>query len=122
MMQSPYSDISSTSAHLDLSFESDERKWQAIVQRNPLAKGYFVYGVNSTKVFCQPICPARLPRRSNVVFFPTPWSALSAGFRPCLRCRPESNSSTRTALITKACRSIEKNKKISLDELANESN
>ena len=125
-MQSPYGNISSTSTQLDLSFDGDERKWQAIVQRNALANGEFVYGVGSTKVFCRPICPARLPRRSNVVFFLTPQSALSAGFRPCLRCRPESDSdslvSTRTAVITKACRSIEKNKKINLDELAKQSN
>jgi AraC family transcriptional regulator, regulatory protein of adaptative response / methylated-DNA-[protein]-cysteine methyltransferase len=111
---------------LDLSFDNDERKWQSIIQRNPVANGAFVYGVISTKIFCRPICPARLPRRSNVVFFSNPNDAASAGFRSCMRCHPESDSSslasTRATKIAKACRSIERNGKVSLDDLANESN
>jgi AraC family transcriptional regulator of adaptative response/methylated-DNA-[protein]-cysteine methyltransferase len=111
---------------LDLSFENDEHKWQSVVNRNPLGNGAFVYAVISTKIFCRPVCPARLPKRDNVIFFADPWSAASAGFRPCLRCRPETDSeslqSTRTSTVTKACRSIEANGKVSLDELAKEAN
>lgn len=51
--------------------------------------GRFLTGVLSTGVFCRPICPARTPRFENCVFFPTAAAAYSAGFRPCLRCRPE---------------------------------
>jgi len=122
---SEFSGSCNDSTILDLSFDGDDRKWQSIVQRNLLANGEFVYGVVTTPVFCRPVCPARLPRRSNVVYFPDSHSAISAGFRPCLRCRPESDSSslksTRSELVTKACRSIEKNHKINLEELAKES-
>ena len=120
-----FSNVPETPA-LDLSFDSDERKWVSITQRNPLANGVFVYGVTSTRVFCRPICPARLPRRGNVIFFSNSNDATSAGYRPCVRCRPESDSSSlssiRATKVAKACRSIERNNKVSLDDLAKESN
>ena len=46
-------------------------------------------GVLTTGVFCRPVCPARAPAEDNVRYFPTPAAALEAGYRPCLRCRPE---------------------------------
>jgi AraC family transcriptional regulator, regulatory protein of adaptative response / methylated-DNA-[protein]-cysteine methyltransferase len=111
---------------LDLSFDNDELKWQAVLQRNPLANRLFVYGVSSTKIFCRPNCAARLPRRANVVFFQDSTTAKNAGYRPCMRCRPESESSsvasTRARIVANACRSIENNIKVSLDDLAKESN
>ena len=51
--------------------------------------GKFYVAVTSTKIYCRPICPARVSRDSNVRFYPTAASAAEAGFRPCLRCRPE---------------------------------
>lgn len=45
--------------------------------------------VKTTGIYCRPICPARTPRRENMLFFPTAAAAQEAGFRPCLRCRPE---------------------------------
>lgn len=109
---------------LDISFDSDEHKWNAVEQRSPLANGLFVYGVLSTKVYCRPICPARIPRRCNVIFFRSSPDAQSAGFRSCMRCRPDLDSppfsSTRTAVVTNACRLIAEKPKISLDELAKE--
>jgi AraC family transcriptional regulator, regulatory protein of adaptative response / methylated-DNA-[protein]-cysteine methyltransferase len=115
----------SNSNSLNISFEDDEVKWSAITQRNPLASGMFLYGVTTTKIFCRPICPARLPRRANVVFFFSLTAAEQAGFRACLRCRPDSESSsitsTRASIVTKACHSIVTRTKISLDELATES-
>src|SRR5262249_20703273 len=53
--------------------------------------GRFLTGVVSTGIFCRPICPARTPRLEHCVFFPTAAAAYAAGFRPCLRCRPEIN-------------------------------
>src|SRR6201996_9652475 len=47
--------------------------------------------VRTTGVYCRPICPARTPKRENVTFYPTASAAQEAGFRPCLRCRPESS-------------------------------
>jgi AraC family transcriptional regulator of adaptative response / DNA-3-methyladenine glycosylase II len=45
--------------------------------------------VTTTRVYCRPICPARMPKRENMTFFPTAAAAQEAGFHPCLRCRPE---------------------------------
>ncbi|MEM8817575.1 MAG: Ada metal-binding domain-containing protein [Pseudomonadota bacterium] len=52
--------------------------------------GRFYVGVKTTGIYCRPICPAVSPRRENVQFFSTAAAAGEAGFRPCLRCRPES--------------------------------
>jgi len=46
--------------------------------------------VTSTGIYCRPICPTRTPKRENLVFYPSAAAAQEAGFRPCLRCRPES--------------------------------
>jgi AraC family transcriptional regulator of adaptative response / DNA-3-methyladenine glycosylase II len=63
--------------------------YRAVKARDRRFDGRFLIGVSSTGVFCRPICPARTPRFENCVFFPTAAAAYSAGFRPCLRCRPE---------------------------------
>ncbi|WAO84459.1 HTH araC/xylS-type domain-containing protein [Fusarium falciforme] len=70
-------------------FEDDESRWQAVVSRNANADGFFVYAVRTTKIFCRPICKARLARRANVSFFATGVDAQEAGFRACKRCKPE---------------------------------
>lgn len=57
--------------------------------RDPRFDGVFFIGVRTTGIYCRPICPAR-PLRKNVEFFPDKASAERAGYRPCLRCRPES--------------------------------
>ena len=51
--------------------------------------GHFVVGVLTTGIFCRPTCPARQPAEENVRYFATPAAAMEAGYRPCLRCRPE---------------------------------
>jgi AraC family transcriptional regulator of adaptative response / DNA-3-methyladenine glycosylase II len=51
--------------------------------------GQFYIGVRTTGIYCRPICPANTPKRENVTFFPTAAAASEAGYRPCLRCRPE---------------------------------
>jgi AraC family transcriptional regulator of adaptative response / DNA-3-methyladenine glycosylase II len=56
--------------------------------------GRFFTGVTSTGVYCRPVCPARTPRRDHCVFFPHAAAAEEAGFRPCLRCRPETSPGT----------------------------
>jgi AraC family transcriptional regulator, regulatory protein of adaptative response / DNA-3-methyladenine glycosylase II len=52
--------------------------------------GKFFTGVHSTGIFCRPICPAPNPKRENIEYFDSAASAMEAGLRPCLRCRPES--------------------------------
>jgi len=51
--------------------------------------GRLFVGVTSTRIYCRPVCRVRLPRRENCRFFANAPSAEYAGFRPCLRCRPE---------------------------------
>ncbi|MEE8041276.1 MAG: Ada metal-binding domain-containing protein, partial [Pseudomonadales bacterium] len=63
-----------------------ERARQA---RDPRFDGRFFIGVVTTGIYCRPVCPARMPAPDNVRFFPTAAAAGEAGYRPCLRCRPE---------------------------------
>jgi AraC family transcriptional regulator of adaptative response / DNA-3-methyladenine glycosylase II len=63
--------------------------YRAIRLRDARFDGRFFTGVKTTGVYCRPICPARTPRSENVTFYPTAAAAQEAGFRPCLRCRPE---------------------------------
>jgi AraC family transcriptional regulator of adaptative response / DNA-3-methyladenine glycosylase II len=51
--------------------------------------GRFFVGVSSTHIYCRPVCSVRMPRRENCRFFPSAAAAEVAGYRPCLRCRPE---------------------------------
>lgn len=62
--------------------------YEALVARDHRFDGKFFVAVKTTGVYCRPICPAR-PKRENVEFFPDAASAEAAGYRPCLRCRPE---------------------------------
>lgn len=57
--------------------------------RDPRFDGRFFVAVKTTGIYCRPICPAVTPKRRNVEFYDTAAAAAEAGFRPCLRCRPE---------------------------------
>jgi AraC family transcriptional regulator of adaptative response / DNA-3-methyladenine glycosylase II len=70
--------------------DSDHRRlYNALTARDPRFDGLFFVGVTSTHVYCRPICPVKTPKAANCRFFETPQEAEHAGFRPCLRCRPE---------------------------------
>ena len=56
--------------------------------------GRVFIAVTSTGIYCRPICPARAPKDENIKYFPTAAAAEAAGFRPCLRCRPEASPGT----------------------------
>ena len=62
--------------------------WQAVTTRDKSLDGQFLYGVVTTKVFCRPGCPSRVPKRENVRFYDTAQAAQSDGLRACLRCKP----------------------------------
>ncbi|MDB5378003.1 MAG: AraC family transcriptional regulator, partial [Rubritepida sp.] len=62
---------------------------QARVERDPAYDGRFFSGVRTTRIYCRPVCPVRPARAQNVRFYPSAAAAEAAGFRPCLRCRPE---------------------------------
>jgi AraC family transcriptional regulator of adaptative response/methylated-DNA-[protein]-cysteine methyltransferase len=67
---------------------SDDDAWRAVLARDAHFDGRFVTAVRSTGIFCRPSCSARHPLRKNVQFFATPADAEAAGFRACLRCKP----------------------------------
>jgi AraC family transcriptional regulator, regulatory protein of adaptative response / methylated-DNA-[protein]-cysteine methyltransferase len=62
---------------------------RARVARDSSYDGRFFTGVRTTGIYCRPVCPVRPARSTNVQFFPSAAAAEAAGFRPCLRCRPE---------------------------------
>ena len=90
-------------------FSNDDDRWAAVVSRDRSADGLFYYSVRTTGVYCRPGCAARLARRENVRFHASPDEAERAGFRPCLRCRPNEPglAKQRAAAVAKACRLIE---------------
>src|SRR5437016_14555370 len=67
---------------------------QARLSRDARFDGKFFIGVLSSGVYCRPICPARTPKEKNVRYFASAAAAAEAGFRPCLRCRPECSPGT----------------------------
>ena len=71
-----------------LDFDECERARYA---RDPAYDGRFFIGVTSTRIYCRPVCPVRQPLSKNVRYYPSAAAAESAGFRPCLRCRPETS-------------------------------
>lgn len=73
---------------MELSFEACRR---AFVTRDPRFDGRIFGAVKSTGIYCRPICPARTPKVENMTFYPSAAAAQEAGYRPCLRCRPEAS-------------------------------
>ena len=69
--------------------ESDSDCYQALRARDARFDGQFFVGVKTTGIYCRPVCPARTPMARSCVFMATAAAAERAGFRPCLRCRPE---------------------------------
>ncbi|MBU6297855.1 MAG: DNA-3-methyladenine glycosylase 2 family protein [Alphaproteobacteria bacterium] len=63
--------------------------YRALATRDARFDGRLFVAVKTTGIYCRPICPARPPKAENCRFFPSAAAAQSAGFRPCLRCRPE---------------------------------
>lgn len=63
--------------------------YAALRARDTRFDGQFFVGVSSTGIYCRPVCPARPPRRAHCTFYPSAAAAELAGYRPCLRCRPE---------------------------------
>jgi|KBSMisStandDraft_5_1062788.scaffolds.fasta_scaffold70906_3 AraC family transcriptional regulator of adaptative response/methylated-DNA-[protein]-cysteine methyltransferase len=87
---------------------TDRERWDAVSHRERSADDTFVYSVKTTGVYCRPSCPARLARRENVAFHPTPKDAERAGFRACKRCKPNTLSARaeQAAIVAQACQSI----------------
>ncbi|KQT49914.1 6-O-methylguanine DNA methyltransferase [Methylobacterium sp. Leaf456] len=99
----------------------EDARWTALTARDARADGRFVYAVRTTGVYCRPSCSARTPNRANVSFHASCAEAEAAGFRPCLRCRPNapSRAERQADAVARACRLIEEAETApSLDALA----
>ena len=93
--------------HTDTASLTQQRR-QQIQQRDRSADGRFIYAVITTGVYCRPSCPSRQAKAENLRFFDNTAQARAAGFRPCLRCKPdEAPGATRHSRITQLCRLIE---------------
>jgi len=67
----------------------DATCYRALKSHDARFDGRFFVGVRTTRIYCRPVCTARIPHRENCRYFPSAAAAESQGFRPCLRCRPE---------------------------------
>ena len=84
---------------------------QAWLSKDPRFDGKFFIGVKTTGIYCRTVCPVKSPQFKNVTFFRTAAQADSQGFRPCLRCRPETSPGTpvwsgTSATVSRALRLI----------------
>ena len=68
----------------------DDPRYRAMRGRDVRFDGWFFVAVTSTGIYCRTICPAKTSKDANVRYYATAAEAAEAGFRPCLRCRPES--------------------------------
>ena len=92
--------------------------WAAFMRRDRSWDGRVIGAVKTTGIYCKPSCPARRPKREQVVFYGSPEGARAAGFRPCLRCKPDEVGRDRDA-VAAAIKLIERAEEApSLAELA----
>jgi AraC family transcriptional regulator, regulatory protein of adaptative response / methylated-DNA-[protein]-cysteine methyltransferase len=104
-------------------YASDAARWDAVSRREAAADGQFVYSVRSTGVYCRPSCPSRPAKRENVAFHADCAAAEAAGFRACMRCKPEQPplAQRQAQAVARACRLIEQSEtEPDLDSLAQE--
>src|SRR6267378_2819283 len=87
---------------------SRRRCLTAVASRDARLDSAFVYAVRSTGIYCRPSCPSRRPRPKQMQFFAIPEAAERAGFRPCLRCRPQqAPGNKQDELVRRVCSAIE---------------
>jgi len=91
------------------SAEKGNAAWEAVLKRDRLSDGKFVYVAVTTGIYCRPSCPSRRPHRRNVLIFQTYEDAERQGYVACLRCNPRANSLTRA----------EKSIQVALDHIEN---
>lgn len=97
----------------------EDTRWKQVLDRDAAAG--FIYGVQSTGIFCRPSCPSRRPDRIQVRFFDTTAEAAAAGFRACKRCRPTERPHDRFAEpVSRAAAYLaaHSDETVTLDELA----
>lgn len=100
--------------------KKDDVYFEAMKTRDPRFDGKFFVGVKTTGIYCRPICPAK-PKRENVEFFHSHLEAEKAGYRPCLRCRPESAPRSpawvgKSAIVQRAIKVLHTQEALEFDE------
>lgn len=96
---------------------TEDQAWAAVLARDAAADAEMVYAVTTTGVFCRPTCPSRRPQRGNVVFFADPAAAITAGYRPCRRCRPQQRH-TDAELVEAVSGRLRRDRPVTLQELS----
>jgi AraC family transcriptional regulator of adaptative response/methylated-DNA-[protein]-cysteine methyltransferase len=95
--------------------------WKAVKNNDARFNGAFVYGVNSTKIYCKPSCASKQPKRENVRFFGSFEKAEKQGFRACQRCKPKNeNLNPKAEIVLRACEILEREEQIMLNDLSAE--
>ena len=84
----------------------EQAAWEAFERRDRRWDGRVIGAVRTTGIYCKPSCPARRPKREHVEFFSDPQAARGAGYRSCLRCKPDEVGRDREA-VTRAVKLIE---------------
>ncbi len=91
----PRSDLMASVTRLD-----PDTAWAAFMRRDRSWDGRVIGAVQTTLIYCKPSCPARRPKRENVIFYQSIDEARAAGFRPCLRCKPDEVGRDREAVAS----------------------
>jgi AraC family transcriptional regulator, regulatory protein of adaptative response / DNA-3-methyladenine glycosylase II len=97
---------------------------QARLSRDPRFDGSFFVAVKTTKIFCRPICPANPPLEKNVEYFQLAQQAMQQGYRPCLRCHPDSAPTSNLwqgtdTTVKRASHLLHAHHELSVTEIAN---
>ena len=100
-IHAPKSERMTNVARLDV-----DTAWAAFMRRDRSWDGQVIGAVSTTGIYCKPSCPAKRPKRENVQFFATAEEARAAGYRPCLRCKPDEVGRDREA-VAQAVKLIE---------------
>ena len=116
-----YSTLPMAIQHSERTSDKHAAEWVQVLARDASADGCFVYAVATTGIYCRPTCPSRRPARQHVQFYGTTEEARDAGFRACLRCRPDQRTGTSAdaPLIRKLCDFLRRHvdRAVTLDEL-----
>ncbi len=97
---------------------SDDTAWAAFDARDRAYEGRFIVAVTTTGIYCKPTCPARRPKREHVVFYPDADAARNAGYRACLRCKPDEVGRDRIAVAEAVALIEAAEEPMGLEELA----
>lgn len=97
---------------------SEDFAWDAFVRRDRRYDGQFIGAVKTTGIYCKPSCAARHPLRENVEFFETAAEAVAAGYRPCMRCKPDEVGRDREAVAAALKLIDDSEEALSLEEVA----